>query len=51
MSDKPQLKEFDPFVAAKQTYPITTYQPIYFVAKSFEDAKEKIRRFSYELDR
>jgi phenylalanine-4-hydroxylase len=26
-----------------QEYPITEYQPVYFVAESFEDAKTKLR--------
>jgi phenylalanine-4-hydroxylase len=34
---------FDPFRAAIQPYPITTYQPTYFLAESFKDAKEKLR--------
>jgi len=34
---------FDPAKAAVQEYPITTFQPLYFVAESFKDATEKVR--------
>lgn len=46
---KPELKPFDPFVCARQTYPISTMQPLYFVADSFEDAKTKMIEFSQSL--
>lgn len=42
LSDLPQLKPFEPTITAMQKYPITEYQPLYFVAESFEDAKEKM---------
>lgn len=41
-SDKPEIRPFDPPVTALQKYPITSYQPVYFVSDSFEDAKEKM---------
>lgn len=43
LTDKPQIKQFDPYTTSEQKYPITEYQPIYFVADSFEQAKEKLR--------
>ncbi len=46
LSDKPEIRQFDPSRTAEQKYPITQYQPVYFVAETFEDAKEKMR---YEL--
>ena len=46
MSDKPQVKPWDPFDAAKQDYPITTYQPLYYIAESFSDATAKLKEFS-----
>ncbi|XP_075886059.1 phenylalanine-4-hydroxylase isoform X2 [Nelusetta ayraudi] len=46
LTDKPQVLPFDPSKTSLQKYPITEYQPIYFVAESFEDAKEKVRRFA-----
>lgn len=42
LSDKPQLREFDPAQTGCTSYPITEYQPIYYVAESFEDAKDKM---------
>ena len=43
LTDKPQLKEFDPEKTSLQKYPITQFQPVYFVAETFEDAKERVR--------
>jgi len=51
LSDKPTLKPFDPFVACYQKYPITSFQPVYFVAESFQDAKEKMRAFAESLQK
>lgn len=42
MTDKPELRPFDPEKTGLQKYPITEYQPVYFVAENFEDAKEKM---------
>lgn len=42
LSDKPELREFEPAKTGLQKYPITEYQPVYYVAESFEDAKEKM---------
>jgi len=46
LSSKPELRPFDPFKAATQKYPITEYQPVYFVADSFRDAKERVRDYA-----
>jgi len=43
LTDKPTHVPFDPAKAAVQEYPITTFQPLYFVAESFKDATEKVR--------
>ena len=43
LSDKPELREFDPASAAVQTYDDQAYQEIYYVAESFEDAMDKFR--------
>ena len=51
LSDKPELKPFEPAVTGLQDYPVTEYQPIYFVAESFESAKEKMRTFAAKLKR
>lgn len=42
LSDKPELRDFDPETTGILQYPITEYQPVYFVANSFEDAKDKM---------
>ncbi|BES98597.1 Biopterin-dependent aromatic amino acid hydroxylase [Nesidiocoris tenuis] len=51
LSDKPTLKPFNPEVTALQKYPITEYQPIYFVSESFEDAKEKMIKYAQTIPR
>lgn len=51
LTEKPQLKPFDPFEACKQKYPITEYQPLYFVAESFQSAQEKMRVFADSFSR
>ncbi|XP_068611550.1 phenylalanine-4-hydroxylase [Brachionichthys hirsutus] len=51
LTDKPKLQPFDPNMTSIQKYPITEYQPIYFVAESFEDAKEKVRKFAATIPR
>lgn len=43
LSDKPELRDFDPASAAVQEYDDQAYQEIYYVAQSFEDAMEKFR--------
>ena len=35
-----------PEKAAIQEYPITNYQPLYFVADSFRSAQEKVREWA-----
>ena len=48
---KPQVLDWDPFVAGETNYPITTYQPLYFVAKSFLHAQRSMREFSESFAR
>ena len=43
LSDKPEIRPFDPVKTCEQEYPVTEYQPVYFVADSFESAKQKVR--------
>ena len=49
--ERPNLLPWDPPSASELAYPLTTYQPTYFVAESMEDAKEKMIKFcnQYEL--
>eukprot|EP00586_Coscinodiscus_wailesii_P001589 CAMPEP_0172484608 /NCGR_PEP_ID=MMETSP1066-20121228/12145_1 /TAXON_ID=671091 /ORGANISM="Coscinodiscus wailesii, Strain CCMP2513" /LENGTH=472 /DNA_ID=CAMNT_0013249253 /DNA_START=206 /DNA_END=1624 /DNA_ORIENTATION=+ len=47
----PEMKPWDPNVAALQEFPITTYQPIYFLAESLQDAKLRMRRYCEDLPR
>jgi phenylalanine-4-hydroxylase len=47
----PTYLPWEPDVAASQEYPITTYQPTYFVADSLSDAKERMRQFADSLSR
>lgn len=51
MGDEPEIREWDPFEASKQDYPITTYQPVYYSAQSFMDAKEKMTKFANSFAR
>lgn len=51
LSGKAELRPFDPPRTALQKYPITEYQPVYFVAESFEDAKEKMIKFAQTIPR
>ncbi len=46
-----EYKDWEPTLAAEQTFPITDYQPIYFVAESLQDAKLRMREFCRELPR
>lgn len=43
LSDKPELRPFEPASTSIQPYQDQEYQPIYYVAESFEDAKDKFR--------
>ena len=43
---EPELLPFEPAVTCEKEYPITTYQPTYFVTESFEDAKLKLKEFA-----
>ena len=45
-SDEPEHLPFDPPTTCEVEYPITTYQPKYFVTESFEDAKYKLKEFA-----
>ncbi|XP_052239527.1 phenylalanine-4-hydroxylase-like isoform X2 [Dreissena polymorpha] len=51
LTDKPQKRPFEPVKTAEQDYPITEFQPIYFVAESFENAKQKMREYASTIPR
>ncbi|TST22556.1 Phenylalanine-4-hydroxylase [Bagarius yarrelli] len=51
LSDKPKLLPFEPEKTSIQKYPITEFQPVYYVAESFEDAKEKVRKYAATISR
>ncbi|CAG9855664.1 unnamed protein product [Phyllotreta striolata] len=46
-----EIRPFEPAKTAIQKYPITEYQPIYYVAESFEDAKEKMIKYAATIPR
>jgi len=49
--ERPKILPFDADAMAKQSFPITTYQPVYYMAESLEDAKEKTGIFCDSLQR
>jgi len=50
--ERPQIRPLKPTEAAKQAYPITTYQPIYYCSDGgLSEAKEKISRFCDTMTR
>ncbi|KAJ1948981.1 hypothetical protein FBU59_001348 [Linderina macrospora] len=51
LTDKPEKRSFDPSQTAIQKYPITEFQPVYFVADSFHDATTKLREFNKQMRR
>jgi len=51
ISDKCEHRPFEPASTAVQPYQDQEYQPIYYVAESFEDAKDKFRRWVSTMSR
>ncbi|KAF9161740.1 hypothetical protein BGX21_011025 [Mortierella sp. AD011] len=51
LSDKPEIRPFEPVKVAQQKFPFSEYQPVYFVTESFKDAKMRIREFTKSLSR
>lgn len=51
LSDKPEVREFEPDKTGVQEYPITEYQPVYYVANSFDEAKRKMQDLCEKIDR
>ncbi|XP_068929229.1 tryptophan 5-hydroxylase 1 isoform X2 [Petaurus breviceps papuanus] len=51
LSEQATVKPFDPKITCKQECLITTFQEVYFVSESFEEAKEKMREFAKTIKR
>ncbi|XP_035810860.1 tryptophan 5-hydroxylase 2 isoform X1 [Amphiprion ocellaris] len=51
LSDQACVKMFDPRTTCNQECLITTFQDVYFVSESFEEAKEKMREFAKTIKR
>ena len=51
LSGKSEYLPWDPLVASKKPFPITKYQPTYFVADDFRDAQAKLSRWLEADDR
>ncbi|XP_030055377.1 tyrosine 3-monooxygenase [Microcaecilia unicolor] len=51
LSDEPEIRDFEPEVAAIQPYQDQNYQSVYFVSESFSDAKEKLRSYAVNIKR
>jgi phenylalanine-4-hydroxylase len=51
MSDEPEVRPWDPENAGMQDFPITTYQPIYYAANSFEDARLQMSAYASSFSR
>ena len=46
MSDIPEVRSFVPEEAARTSYPITTYQPILWMADDMQTAKKQLRDYA-----
>uniref|UniRef100_A0A3Q1IK13 Biopterin-dependent aromatic amino acid hydroxylase family profile domain-containing protein n=1 Tax=Anabas testudineus TaxID=64144 RepID=A0A3Q1IK13_ANATE len=51
LSENARVKTFDPRTTCNQECLITTFQEVYFVSESFEEAKEKMREFAKTIKR
>ncbi|KAL5481807.1 hypothetical protein EMCRGX_G022051 [Ephydatia muelleri] len=49
VSDQAKYEEFDCTRAVLQSYPTSGLQPLYFVAKSFDDMTQKLREFAKKI--
>jgi phenylalanine-4-hydroxylase len=48
---EPEYRNWDPDIAAETDFPITEYQPTYFVARDLQDAKASMSRYCRNLAR
>ncbi|XP_003373850.1 protein henna [Trichinella spiralis] len=51
LTDEPEVYPFNPEITATTEYPITSYQPKYFLAQSFENAKEQLIKWASAISR
>ncbi|CAI5786182.1 phenylalanine-4-hydroxylase [Podarcis lilfordi] len=51
LSNKPAIEPLNLERTAVQKYPVTEFQPIYYVAESFKDAKQKLRKYASTISR
>ncbi|KAE9552008.1 hypothetical protein FO519_004771 [Halicephalobus sp. NKZ332] len=51
LTDEPSHEAFDPTVTAVTKYPITSFQPKYFISESFADAKNKLMAWTSTIKR
>ncbi|CAJ0959727.1 unnamed protein product, partial [Mesorhabditis belari] len=51
VSDKPEVVPFEPSITSVTKYPITEYQPRYYLADSFTSAKNKLKTWASSIDR
>lgn len=51
LSGQPETHPFECAKTSVQSYPITQFQPLYFVADSFHDAQARVRQYSATLKR
>ncbi|KAF2359016.1 Phenylalanine-4-hydroxylase tetrameric form [Trinorchestia longiramus] len=51
MSDVPKFLPFQPEKTGVTKYPITEFQPVYYIAESFEDAQQKMIEFAATIPR
>uniref|UniRef100_G1NK57 phenylalanine 4-monooxygenase n=1 Tax=Meleagris gallopavo TaxID=9103 RepID=G1NK57_MELGA len=51
LSSKPEIRPLVLENTSVQNYSVTEFQPVYFVAESFNDAKEKLRKFAQTIPR
>ena len=53
VTDEPEMKPLDPYEIAQNhlTFPISSMQPLYFVAESFAKAKEQITTYCDDISK
>ena len=51
LTKESECRPFEPEKTAVQDYPITKFQPIYFVADSFKSAKDKMSAYAQTIPR